>query len=109
MKVYPTGMLFVPINDNEDRKSGWCKFCYFFAIILGANSLCFWKSAVKTLIYMKVWKTKCPIFGSIRLKMSEPVTYYPDSNEAKGRKINILAYPTGISVNPNGARKCRLT
>ena len=24
---------------------------------------------------MKVWKTKFPIFGSIRLKMSEPVTY----------------------------------
>ena len=30
---------------------------------------------VKTLIYMKVWKTKFPIFGSIRLKISEPVTY----------------------------------
>ena len=47
----------------------------FFAVIIGANSLCFWESAVKTLIYMKMWKTKFPIFGSIRLKMLEPVTY----------------------------------
>ena len=46
----------------------------FFAVILGANSMSFWKSAVKTLRYMKVWKTNFPIFGSIRLKMSEPVT-----------------------------------
>ena len=49
----------------------------YFAIfaVLGANSLCFWKSAVKTLIYMKIWKTKFPIFCSIRLKISESVTF----------------------------------
>ena len=75
MKVYPTGMLFIPINGIEDGKSGWCECCYFFAVILGANSLCVLKSAVNILIYMKMWKTKFPIFGSIRLKMSEPVTY----------------------------------
>ena len=22
-------MLLIPINGNEDGKSGWCKFCYF--------------------------------------------------------------------------------
>ena len=45
----------------------------FFAVNFSASSLCFWKSTVKTLIYMKMWKTKFPIFGSIRVKMSEPV------------------------------------
>ena len=74
MKVYPTCMLFIPINGNEDKKLSRCEFCYFFTVILGANSLCFWKSAVKTLIYMIMWKTKFPAFGSISLKMSEPVT-----------------------------------
>ena len=63
-------MLFTPVNGNEDGKSGLCEFCYVFAVISGANSLGFWKSAVN----MKMWKTKFPIFGSIRLKMSEPVT-----------------------------------
>ena len=29
MKIYPTCMLFIPINGNEDGKSGWCEFCYF--------------------------------------------------------------------------------
>ena len=54
-------------------KIGLVWILLFFAVILGANSLSFWKSAVKTLIYTKVWKTKFPIIGSIRLKMSEPV------------------------------------
>ena len=59
----------------KKEKSAWCEFYYFLAVILGANSLSFWKSAVNTLIYMKVWKTKFPIFGSIRLKISGPVTF----------------------------------
>ena len=75
IQVYPTCMKFTQINGNEDGKSGWCEFWYLFTIIFGANSLCFWKSAVKTIIYMKVWITIFPTFGSIRLKMSEPVTY----------------------------------
>ena len=29
MKVYPSYMLFIPINGNEDGKSGWCEFCFF--------------------------------------------------------------------------------
>ena len=29
MKVYPICMLFIPINGNEDGKSGWCECCYF--------------------------------------------------------------------------------
>ena len=75
INVYATCMLFTPINGNVVGKSGRCEFYYFCAVILCANSLIFWKSAVKTLIYMKVWKTKFPIFISIRHKMSEPVTY----------------------------------
>ena len=42
--------------------------------IFRSNPWRHFKSAVKTLIYMKMWKTEFPIFGSIRLKMSEPVT-----------------------------------
>ena len=29
IKVYPTCMLFTPINVNEDGKSGWCEFVIF--------------------------------------------------------------------------------
>ena len=29
IKVYPTCMLFTPVNGNEDGKLDWCEFCYF--------------------------------------------------------------------------------
>ena len=29
IKVYPICMIYIPINGNEDRKSGWCEFYYF--------------------------------------------------------------------------------
>ena len=68
-------MLFIPINGNEDGKSGWCEFFYFrsnhwrqFIVLLEI-------SCKDTNIHKNV-ENKIPIFGSIRLKMSKPVTNY---------------------------------
>ena len=74
MTVYPTCMLFIPINGNEEGKSGWCEFCY-----LRSNP---WRQFTELLeicckdtIIHESAENKFPIFGSIlRLKMSEPVT-----------------------------------
>ena len=45
----------------------------------------------------------------VKVKVTEAIDQLKMCHFFSYLRLRVLAYPTGISVNPTGARKCRLT